>query len=266
MLTKELQHKINQAKFVMEDALAAYPADKSLVAWSAGKDSTLLLRLLLDVCIENGLTPPAVLDIDQKDAFEELERFRDDLVNQWDLRLLIVRNDDLLDKLIAIGDSVEVEALDEKNRAALAAIDFTHSRLTWIPDSPECNHLLKTAPINQAIENLGVGAMYTGIRWDEHAARAGETYFSERTSPNHMRIHPLLHFSERDVWDATFALKIPFCELYYRGYRSLGTKHGTTKNSDIPAWEQNLEDSSERGCRSQEKEQVMAQLRALGYM
>ena len=227
MVNKDLQHKINQAKFVIEDAIATYPSNKSLIAWSAGKDSTLMLRLILDVCLDNNVQPPAVMDIDQKDAFEELIVFRNDLVKKWELDLVIVRNNEVLDKLVHIGDSIDVSSLDEINRNALADTNHNQPYVTWIPDSPTCNHLLKTIPINQAIENFDIQAMYTGIRWDEHPSRAQETYFSERKSPDHVRIHPLLHFSEGDIWDATFALEIPFCDLYYKGYRSLGTKHGT---------------------------------------
>jgi phosphoadenosine phosphosulfate reductase len=38
------------------------------------------------------------------------------------------------------------------------------------------------------------------------------------------------------------------------------------KMSDLPAWEQDLENTTERAGRGQEKEQIMKQLRNLGYM
>ena len=59
---------------------------------------------------------------------------------------------------------------------------------------------------------------------------------------------------------------MPFCELYKQGYRSLGAKSTTHKNSDIPAWEQDLENTTEREGRGQDKEEVMDKLRSLGYM
>jgi phosphoadenosine phosphosulfate reductase len=156
--------------------------------------------------------------------------------------------------------------LGELNRLVLDAIGYRETSVVWQAESPVCNQLLKTVPINQAISSRSIKAMFTGIRWDEHVSRAGETYFSPRDTPAHMRIHPLLHFSERDVWDATFALGIPFCELYAQGYRSLDTKSGTHKTAEIPAWEQDLESSSERDGRSPQKEAMMAQLRAWGYI
>jgi phosphoadenosine phosphosulfate reductase len=79
-------------------------------------------------------------------------------------------------------------------------------------------------------------------------------------------VHPILHFRERDIWNTIHEYHIPFCSLYYQGYRSLGTKGSTIKTSDIPAWEQDLENTPERAGRGQEKEEIMAQLRTLGYM
>jgi len=265
-LESALQQKIDQTKIVVEDAFDEISSDETIVAWSAGKDSTLMLRLILDVCDEKQIKYPIALDIDQRDQFDELIEHREFLTKKWGIKLLIVRNDDFLSKVKSFGDVIYVNRLDIYNRQALADINFTEDHITWIPDSPVCNHLLKTVPINNALRINNIKAMFTGIRWDEHGAREQETYFSKRSNPSHTRIHPLLHFTERDIWDVTFGLGIPFNSLYKQGYRSLGTKHGTDKNSNIPAWEQDLENSSERENRSAEKEKMMAQLRAWGYM
>lgn len=265
-MDKSLASKIDQARIVVEDAFDRFSADRSLIAWSAGKDSTLLLRLVLDVCRSRGLRPPVALDIDQRDQFDELTAFRDRLAGEWEVELLIVRNGDFLDRVESIGDRISVDVLDNANRTALAAISYGEATVAWDPESAVCNQLLKTLPINQAIADRGIEAMFTGIRWDEHHARTTETYFSPRLTPQHMRVHPLLHFSERDIWDATFALDIPYSELYQQGYRSIGTRSGTIRPAAIPAWEQDLDQTSERGGRSLEKERMMEQLRAWGYI
>jgi len=75
-----------------------------------------------------------------------------------------------------------------------------------------------------------------------------------------------LHFTERDIWDTTLHYSIPFCSLYKEGYRSLGVKTTSLKGADIPAWEQDLENTTERGGRRQDKEKAMQRLRKLGYM
>jgi phosphoadenosine phosphosulfate reductase len=85
-------------------------------------------------------------------------------------------------------------------------------------------------------------------------------------TPAHTRYRPILHFTERDIWDATHHFEIPYCPLYEQGYRSLGAKTTSTKTCDIPAWEQDLENTVERAGRRQDKEAAMERLRKLGYM
>lgn len=261
-----IENKLAEAHMVIEDAFDRYASEKLLVAWSAGKDSNLLLRLILDVCQERGVRPPLALGIEERDEFDELTAFRDRLVAEWQLDLIIVRNSNFLDQVQNFGDKVPLSQLDAANQTLLRTLEHKDEYLVWQPESPVCNQLLKTLPINQAIVTRGIQAMFTGIRWDEHESRAGETYFSQRQHPPHTRIHPLLHFTERDIWNATFALGLPFSDLYREGYRSIGTRSGTHKPADIPAWEQDLEQTNERGGRSAEKERMMAQLRAWGYM
>jgi len=59
---------------------------------------------------------------------------------------------------------------------------------------------------------------------------------------------------------------IPYCPLYARGYRSLGAATTSVKTTDVPAWEQDLENTVERAGRRQDKEKAMDRLRKLGYM
>ena len=85
--------------------------------------------------------------------------------------------------------------------------------------------------------------------------------------PEHVRIKPILHFTERSLWNTYSVYKLPYCVLYEQGYRSLGAKTTSAiAEPGVPAWEQDLEHTTERAGRRQDKEQMMSRLRKLGYM
>ncbi len=157
-------------------------------------------------------------------------------------------------------------SLNERNRKEIEKIGFDEKEFPFEPESFVGNHLMKTVAMNAFLEDYGIEALSTAIRWDEQEARIEETYFSPRENPPHTRIQPILHFKERDIWDNIHKNNIPFCELYKQGYRSLGARCSTYKNSDMPAWEQDLENTTERAGRGQSKEEIMGKLRDLGYM
>ena len=165
-----------------------------------------------------------------------------------------------------MGDIIRVADLNLRNRKEIEKIGFTDESFVFEPESFVGNHLMKTVSMNLFLEKNGIKAISTAIRWDEQEARISESYFSTRTNPDHTRVHPILHFEERDIWNTIHHNNIPFCSLYYQGYRSLGAKGSTTRISDIPAWEQDLENTVERVGRGQDKEKIMGQLRSLGYM
>jgi phosphoadenosine phosphosulfate reductase len=111
-------------------------------------------------------------------------------------------------------------------------------------------------PLNNAIESLELKALITGVRWDEQEARSGEEYFSERQTPPHVRVQPILHFTEKDIWRYIKEHQVPYCGLYENGYRSLGCATCTAPSDGI---------GPERQGRSMDKEHIMKTLRDLGY-
>ena len=95
---------------------------------------------------------------------------------------------------------------------------------------------------------------------------------------HHVRIHPILHFDEIEVWKYVKDRNLPVNPLYFavndKRYRSLGclpcTKPVDSMASNIDEIIAELEITTipERAGRSQDKdaEQVMRKLRSLGYM
>ena len=261
-----LDKKIEQSKKIIKQALSQFSHDKMYVAWTGGKDSTTTLWLYREVCKEFGHPMPKAMFIDEGYVFEEIIELVNQVKSQWNVEVVVVKNIDVGDRAKNIGDLIRVADLNERNRLEIEKLGFADDAFPFEPESYVGNHLMKTVAMNVFIEENGVKALSTAIRWDEQEARTEEDYFSPRTKPDHTRVHPILHFKERDIWDTIHKYNIPFCSLYYQGYRSLGAKGSTYKTSDIPAWKQDLENTPERAGRGQNKEGIMAQLRSLGYM
>jgi phosphoadenosine phosphosulfate reductase len=266
LINLDLERKIVQSKKIIQKALMRYSHHELWLTWTGGKDSTSMLWLYRLVCSEMGLEMPKAIFIDEGHLFEEIVTIVDQLKRAWEIDLRIIKNTDISSKAQQVGDSIRVADLNERNRKEIANLGFTEETFIFEPESFVGNHLMKTVAMNVFLEENNVKALSTAIRWDEQEARTKEQYFSPRNNPAHDRVHPILHFKERDIWEMIHTYEIPFCSLYWEGYRSLGAKGSTLKLSDIPAWKQDLENTPERAGRGQDKEQIMEQLRSLGYM
>jgi phosphoadenosine phosphosulfate reductase len=261
-----LDQKINKSQSIIKEALQEFSLEKFSLAWTGGKDSTTMLWLFRSACSQLGAPVPRVMFIDEGDVFEEIIDLLNRVREEWELDVTFVKNTDVSEKAQKIGDVIKVADLNDLNRREIEKIGFSQDTFAFEPESFIGNHLMKTVAMNSYLMENKIEALATAIRWDEQEARTKENYFSRRTTPDHTRVHPILHFSEKDIWDAIHTYQIPYCTLYTKGYRSLGAKSSTTKISDVPAWEQDLGNTSERVGRGQDKEKIMEQLRELGYM
>ncbi len=268
---KVLEQKVTDSKKIIAEAFQKYPPADLRIAWTGGKDSTLVLWLVKQVCDETGVPLPKAFNINEGDMFPDILEFVERVCADWQVDLVHIHNEDVSRAAGGVlGAEVRVADLNERNQREIERLGYEEDTFDYEPESFVGNHLMKTVTMNQYLEQQQAAGFFVGVRWDEQEARASEEPFSIRPgteySPEHMRIHPILHFTERDVWDAHFHYDIPVCKLYQEGYRSLGARVTTTKASDQPAWEQDLDSTYERGGRRQDKEELMAKLRQLGYM
>jgi len=218
-----LKQKEAESRKIIREGIKKYGKDKIAIAWSGGKDSTTTLHLIKQ---EFGKIAIPVVFIDTSVKFPEIYAFRDRLTKEWGLNLIVVKNEQAL-KTLKIAENKQ-----------------------------ECCYLLKTIPLCKAIESNGWQALITAVRWDEQEAREDEVYFSPRENPPHIRIHPILHFREIDIWSYIRKYNLPYCQLYHKGYRSLGC---------VPCTYLGAASGSERKGRDQTKEEIMQRLRNLGY-
>ena len=269
---KECAELVEKSKEVVREAFKKFTPDELAITWTGGKDSTLALWIIRQVCQEDGIKLPKVMTIDEFDVFQEIHDFMEKYTKEWNLDLEWCRNDDVIkasgSKLNAI---VKVSDLNERNQAELKRISFEEETFPFEAESYVGNHLMKTVMFNTYIERHNVKGIFQGLRRDEQAARAQDEYFEEKEAahliPGHIRIKPILDFTERALWNTYQVYKIPYCILYEQGYRSLGAKSTSTiAEPGVPAWEQDLEHTTERAGRRQDKERMMQRMRDLGYM
>jgi FAD synthetase len=107
-------------------------------------------------------------------------------------------------------------------------IDFTEHywdlSLTRI-ETPTIKQGLKIA-----VERDRIQAVFSGVRRDDPDGRVA---VFEKTGPNWppaMRIFPLLDWTYHDIWEYADAMNLPMCELYAKGYTSLGSRKNTKPN------------------------------------
>lgn len=263
--------KMDDSKKVIREALEKFKPGEIAITWTGGKDSTLVLWLFRQVCAQDGIPLPAILSIDEFDHFDQVHHFIDQYAEEWGLEIFMGINQDVVDAAGGeIGTIVRVADLNQRNQAEIQRLGWKKDQFPFEAESYVGNHLMKTVPFNQFLEDHNIKAVIQGLRWDEQAARADDEYFAFRQegelSPGHWRINPILHFTERDIWDANHGFGVPYNPLYAQGYRSLGAKTTSKKSGDRPAWEQDLENTGERDGRRQDKETTMEKLRSLGYM
>jgi sulfate adenylyltransferase subunit 2 len=258
----------NQSIYIIREAYNQFRNVAML--WSIGKDSTTLLWLVRKAFF--GKLPFPVMHIDTSYKFKEIYTFRDKYAKEWGLELMVARN-------------------EEKLAAGVG------------PDKGkfQCCNELKTVALKQAIAANKFSALYLGIRRDEHGIRAKERFFSPRdedfewdyknqppelwdqyktkaADEEHIRVHPLLGWTELDIWQYIQRENIPVVELYFakngKRYRSIGCETCCMPvDSDADTIDKIVEELktstvSERSGRAQDKESdyMMQRLRSLGYM
>ena len=62
----------------------------------------------------------------------------------------------------------------------------------------------------------------TGIRADENPARGDRGMIYRHTKFNKIMFSPILYWSDWDVWEFILENKLPYCELYDKGFTRLG--------------------------------------------
>lgn len=244
--------------------------ERLAMLWSIGKDSNAMLWLARKAFF--GHVPFPLIHVDTKKKIPEMIEFRDRYAKEWNLNLIV----------------------DSNHQAIAAGMGPEQGKVV-------CCSALKTEGLKAVIAAHGFTGVFAGIRRDEEGTRAKERIFSPRgilsqwdvrdqppefweqfnadVPPGaHLRIHPLLPWTEIDIWRYIRREGIPLVDLYFakngQRYRSLGcapcTSPMASTASTVDEIIKELENTkvSERSGRAQDKESEDAfeRLRVEGYM
>lgn len=276
----------------------AYSSFKNLcMLWSIGKDSTVLLCLARKAFY--GHVPFPLVHIDTHYKIPQMIEYRDRLAVEWNLDMVYGENSIALAEKRTFPDNnatrleccraLKTEALGNTLSGEWTRYRMNHEKKVYEPDK-------NREPYTGVI---------VGVRADEEGSRSKERYFSPRDTQNdwdigdqppefwgqfktdfapgtHLRIHPLLDWTELDVWEYIRRENVPVVDLYFdqgegRRYRSLGcwpcTKPVESDAKNIDEIIEELKTGkfaniAERSGREQDKEDGggLEELRKGGYM
>lgn len=292
---QHLEKLENKSIYLLREAYHHFP--KLAMLWSVGKDSTVLVKLALKAFF--GHIPFPLLHIDTGFKIKEMIEYRDRLAAEWKLPIIYGKHQEILDRgeTFPDGKISKLQCCKKLKAEALEGI------LTGRLDRHRFNHATEKYEIDT--DKTPYQALILGIRADEEASRSKERYFSPRGTEGewnienqpaelwgyhqiefppktHMRIHPLLDWTELDIWGYIKKEKIPVSPLYFNQgknlrYRSLGCAPCTQPiSSPAKTVDEVIEELStgklsniaERAGRAQDQEDrgTLEKLRREGYM
>ncbi len=192
-----------QSIYIFREAFHAI--DKLAMLWSFGKDSNVMIHLARKAFF--GQVPFPLIHCDTELEMDEVYAFRDQYSKEWGVNLLS-----------PICPPIEATDITLPHAARVAS--------------------RKTLGLKAVVEEHGLVGIIAGIRRDEEATRAKERVFSPRgveggwdvkeqppefwdqyktdfAPGTSIRIHPLLHWTELDIWLYIQRENIPIVPLYF---------------------------------------------------
>ncbi len=208
----------NEAIFVMREVASQF--EKPVLLFSGGKDSIVMVRLA-QKAFWPAKIPFPLMHIDTGHNFDETIEFRDNLVEELGVDLIVASVQQSID---------EGKAVEEKG------------------PNPSRNKI-QTITLLDAIEKYKFDAAFGGGRRDEEKARAKERFFSHRDEfgqwdpknqrpelwnlfngkkhlGEHFRVFPLSNWTEMDVWQYIYLESIDIPSLYFTHKREVFNRDG----------------------------------------
>ncbi len=203
---------------IMREVVAT--ADNQVMLYSVGKDSAVMLHLAMKAFHPNKIPFP-LMHVDTTWKFKEMIQFRDKIVSDLDLELIVHINEDGVKKRVG---------------------PFSHG-------STVHTDVMKTQALKQALDKYSFDVAFGGARRDEEKSRAKERIFSFRTDKHQwdpknqrpelwniynakkhkgesIRAFPISNWTELDVWQYIYRESIPIVPLYFSDKRPVVERDG----------------------------------------
>lgn len=209
----------SESIFIIREVAAQF--DRPALLFSGGKDSIVLTHLAKKA-FHPAKIPFPLIHIDTGHNFPETLTYRDNLVKQLGVKLIVGY----------VQDSIDKGRVKEES-------GYNASR-----------NMLQTVTLLDTIEEHKIDAAMGGARRDEEKARAKERFFSHRdefgqwdpknqrpelwnlfngkkNSGEHFRVFPISNWTEMDVWNYIYMEKIEMPVLYFTHKRNCIRRNGT---------------------------------------
>lgn len=175
-------------------------AGEIILSTSFGAQSALMLDLVLGVAPE---TP--VVFVDTGYLFPETYRFSEELKERFpEMRLHTY-----VPRMSAAHQEALFGELWAQGREGLE----TYGRIN------------KVEPMNRALTELGARAWLSGLRRGQASSRQNLRVVEKQNRT--FKIHPIIDWSEREVYHYMKERGLPFHPLWHKGYVSIGDRHST---------------------------------------
>jgi sulfate adenylyltransferase subunit 2 len=207
-----------EAVHIIREVAAEF--ERPVLLFSGGKDSAVMLHLATKAFAPARLPFP-VMHVDTGHNFPEVIEFRDRVVAELGLRLVVASVQDAIDSGLVVED---VGPRATRNR-------------------------IQTVPLLAAIEEHRFDAVFGGARRDEEKARAKERVFSFRDEfgqwdpknqrpelwnlyngrhrkGEHIRVFPLSNWTELDIWQYVAAEGVELPSIYFAHTRRVFERDG----------------------------------------
>ena len=208
----------DEAIYIMREVASQF--ENPVLLFSGGKDSITLVRLAQKAFYPSKI-PFSLLHIDTGHNFPETIQFRDDLVKELGVNLIVRYVQDAID---------QKKVMEETGKYA-------------------SRNALQTVTLLDAIEEFKFDACIGGARRDEEKARAKERIFSVRDDfggwdakkqrpelfdmlngkinlGENVRVFPISNWTELDVWNYIKEEKLAIPSIYYAHKRKIINRDG----------------------------------------